>query len=48
MTNTGRQIETAIALVYPPNVRSIDGSALRDAIGKTQDLEYALYNPPYR
>ena len=43
VTNTGRQIETAIALVYPHNVRSIDGSALRDAIGHTQELEYALY-----
>ena len=43
VTNTGRQIETAIALVYPPNVRSLDGSALRDAIGHTQELEYALY-----
>ena len=43
VANTGRQIETTIALVYPPTVHSLDGSALRDAIGRTQRLEYALY-----
>ena len=30
---TGRQIETSIALVYPPTVRSLDGLALREALG---------------
>ena len=43
VANTGRQIETAIALVYPANLHSLDGSALRHAISNTQDLEYALY-----
>ena len=43
VANTGRQIETAIALVYPPNLHSLDGSALRDAVDCTQNLEYALY-----
>ena len=43
VANTGRQIETAIALVYPPNLHSLDGSALRDAMDRTHDLEYALY-----
>ena len=43
VANTGRQIETAVALVYPANLHSIDGSALRHAISNTQDLEYALY-----
>ena len=53
VANTGRQIETAIALVYPANLHSLDGSALRYAISSTQDLEYALYtrrvdSPPER
>ena len=53
VVDTGRQVETAIALVYPPNLHSLDGSALRDAIGLTHDLEYALYtrcdgSPPER
>ena len=43
VANTGRQIETAIALVYPPNLHSLEGSALRDAINHTSELEYALY-----
>ena len=53
VVDTGRQVETAIALVYPPDLHSLDGFALRDAIGLTHDLEYALYtrcdgSPPER
>ena len=53
MVNTGRQIETAIALVYPPDLHSLDGSVLRDAIDSTKYLEYALHTrhvgrPPER
>ena len=53
VVDTGRQVETTIALVYPPDLHSLDGSALRDAIGLTHDLEYALYtrcdgSPPER
>jgi len=53
VANTGRQIETAIALVYPANILSLDGSALRHAISSTEDLEYVLYTrradgPPER
>ena len=40
---TGRQIETSIALVYPPTVRSLDGLALREALNNSKELEYALY-----
>ena len=36
-------IETAIALVYPPEFQRLDGKALREAIGATDALEYALY-----
>ena len=43
VANTGRQIETAIALVYPQELHVLDGSALRDAISRTDGLEYALY-----
>ena len=43
VANTGRQVETAIALVYPPDLHSLDGSSLRDAIARTQCLEYALH-----
>ena len=53
VASTGRQIETAIALVYPANLHSLDGSALRNAISSTRNLEYALYTrrvdgPPER
>ena len=53
VTNTGRQIETSIALVYPANVRSLDGAPLRNALDHTPELEYALYTrqtggPPER
>ena len=38
------RIESAIALVYPPDVREqTGGRALRSALRKTDDLEYALY-----
>lgn len=43
VANTGRQIETAIALVYPSNLQTLDGPALRVAIQDTKELEYALY-----
>ena len=43
VANSGRRIETAIALVYPPNLHELDGSELRDAILNTDELEYALY-----
>ena len=43
VANTGRQIETAIALVYPLEVRSLDGPQLREAIADSRTLEYALY-----
>ena len=43
VASTGREIETVIALVYPPIVHSLDGFMLRDAISHTQGLEYALY-----
>ena len=37
-------IETAIALVYPPQFASLDGAPLRAAIDGTDALEYALYS----
>ena len=42
---TGRDfaIETAIALVYPDDLSYLDGARLRDALDKTDALEYALY-----
>ena len=43
VASTGRQIETAIALVYPTNLHSLEGSVLRDAMDHTRELEYALY-----
>ena len=43
VANTGRQIETAIALIYPANVHSLEGSELRYALSSTKDLQYALY-----
>lgn len=43
MASTGRQIETAISLVYPTATHGLDGPALRDVIENTQDLEYVLY-----
>ena len=43
VANTRRTIETAIALVYPARLLSLDGAALRNAIRDTPDLEFALY-----
>ncbi len=37
-------IETAIALVYPPQFAALDGAPLRAAIDATDALEYALYS----
>ena len=36
-------IETAIALVYPDDLTYLDGARLRDALDRTDALEYALY-----
>ncbi len=36
-------IETAIALVYPPELHDVNGAKLRAAIRSTDQLEYALY-----
>ena len=43
VANTGRTIETAIALVYPQDIHTLDGQSLRDAIAASDELEYALY-----
>ena len=42
----GRSVETAVALVYPPALRRLEGEALREAIRATGGLEYALYSRP--
>ena len=42
VASTGRQIETAIALVYPTNLHSLDGSALRYAISRLRKKGKAL------
>ena len=36
-------IETAIALVYPDALTYLDGARLRNALDRTDELEYALY-----
>ena len=46
VTHTGLPIETAIALVYPDALTYLDGEPLRDAINRTDELEYALYTAP--
>ena len=43
VANTGRFVETAIALVYPPALHSLDGPKLREAMRSTVELEFALY-----
>lgn len=43
VAGSGRQIETAIALVYPQELHSLDGAALRNAINATSELDFALY-----
>ena len=50
---TGFPIETAIALVYPAELHTLDGPELRNAIRNTESLEYALHTnlinrPPER
>ena len=50
---TGFPIETAIALVYPAELHTLDGPELRYAIRNTESLEYALHTnlinrPPER
>ena len=50
---TGLPIETAIALVYPAELHTLDGPELRNAIRSTESFEYALYThminrPPER
>lgn len=43
VSESGRPIESAIALVYPPDVRRhTDGPAIREAIRQTDAFEYAL------
>ena len=34
VAGSGRQIETAIALVYPEDIHSLDGAALRNALAR--------------
>ena len=53
VANTGRQIETAIALVYPPSLLALHDAKLRSAIEHTENLEYVLFtrrdgSPPER
>ena len=44
VNETGRPIESAIALVYPPDVREqTGGRRIRAALRQTDALEYALY-----
>ena len=39
VASSGRTVETAIALVYPPIVHTLDGPVLREAILNSKDLE---------
>ncbi len=48
VAGTGRRIETAIALVYPTNLHTLDGSALREAITQASDFEYVLFTRQIR
>ena len=43
VASTGRFVETAIALVYPQVLHSLDGPELREAMQSTVDLDFALY-----
>ena len=43
VNETGKPIESAIALVYPQSVLELSGQSLRDELGRTDGLEYALY-----
>ena len=42
VNETRKPIESAIALVYPPEMLDIDGEELRQALRTTEGLEYAL------
>lgn len=42
VNETGRQIQSATALVYPTELHTLSGPALRDAINATDAFEYAL------
>ncbi len=51
--STGLTIETAIALVYPGELHTLDGAELRNAIRNTESFHYALHtrmvnHPPER
>lgn len=43
VAQSGKTIETAIALVYPDEVTYLDGRRLRNATDRTDAFEYALY-----
>ena len=43
VSQSGKTIETAIALVYPDELTYLDGRRLRTAIDRTGAFEYALY-----
>ena len=43
VNETGKPIESAIALVYPKAVLDLSEQSLRDALRQTDDIEYALY-----
>ena len=42
VNETRKPVESAIAVVYPPEVADVDGQQLRDALRTTEALEYAL------
>lgn len=42
VNETGKPIESAIALVYPESVLDLNGQGLRDELGRTDAPEYAL------
>ena len=42
VNETRKPVESAIAVVYPPEVAEVDGRQLRDALRTTETLEYAL------
>ncbi len=53
VAQSGKIIETAVALVYPDELTYMDGRRLRNAVGRTAVFEYALYtrrvgSPPER
>lgn len=43
VNETGKQIESAIALVYPASVLDLSGQALRDELARADAFEYTLY-----